>query len=86
MASNLRQKRQEDETESDDQSVDELCLNRPPDEYFRLSTEGDCRDVVRYCGIADSRLAKVVKYKLCTKIFKHSGADRGKILTQVCLC
>lgn len=39
-----REKRQAD---SDDQSVDELCKNRPADEYFRLSTEGDCRDVVR---------------------------------------
>jgi hypothetical protein len=48
MASNLRQKRQEDDAETDDQSADELCENRPPDEYFRLSTEGDCRDVVRY--------------------------------------
>lgn len=40
-----REKRQADD--SDDQSVDELCKNRPADEYFRLSTEGDCRDVVR---------------------------------------
>lgn len=40
-----REKRQADE--GDDQSVDELCKNRPPDEYFRLTTEGDCRDVVR---------------------------------------
>lgn len=40
-----REKRQTEDTE--DQSVDELCKNRPPDEYFRLSTEGDCRDVVR---------------------------------------
>jgi hypothetical protein len=47
VASNVRQKRQEEEADADDQSVDELCENRPPDEYFRLSTEGDCRDVVR---------------------------------------
>jgi hypothetical protein len=48
LASNVRQKRQEEDADTDDQSVDELCENRPPDEYFRLSTEGDCRDVVRY--------------------------------------
>jgi len=40
-----REKRQADE--GDEQSVDELCKNRPPDEYFRLTIEGDCRDVVR---------------------------------------
>jgi len=40
-----REKRQTDN--NDDQSVDELCKNRPPDEYFRFTTEGDCRDVVR---------------------------------------
>ncbi|KAJ9574958.1 hypothetical protein L9F63_007876, partial [Diploptera punctata] len=46
LGTNVRHKRQ-DEDESDDQSLDELCSNRPPDEYFRLSTDGDCRDVVR---------------------------------------
>lgn len=38
---------QDDEGEDNDASTDELCLNRPADEYFRLSTEGDCREVVR---------------------------------------
>lgn len=28
-------------------NAEELCQDRPGDEYFRLSTEGDCRDVVR---------------------------------------
>ncbi|XP_048518614.1 chitin deacetylase 1-like [Dendroctonus ponderosae] len=37
----------QDDNESDDPTSEELCLNRPADEYFRLSTEGDCRDVVR---------------------------------------
>lgn len=43
-------------------NVEDLCLNRPPNEYFRLSTEGDCRDVVRCdrAGIAGTiRLASV---------------------------
>ena len=26
---------------------EELCKDRVSEEYFRLSTEGDCRDVVR---------------------------------------
>jgi len=43
-------------------SVEDLCFGRPPNEYFRLSTEGDCRDVVRCdrAGIAGTiRLAQV---------------------------
>merc|ERR1740129_2454810 len=32
--------------------IQELCKNRPPNEYFRLSTESNCRDVVR-CGPND---------------------------------
>lgn len=43
----FRDKRQ-DEDESESSSVDELCDGRPADEYFRTSTEGDCRDVYRY--------------------------------------
>ncbi len=27
--------------------VEELCKNRPSNEYFRLSTESNCRDAVR---------------------------------------
>lgn len=38
---------QEEEGDEGDTSTDELCQNRPADEYFRLSTEGDCREVVR---------------------------------------
>jgi len=43
-------------------SVEDLCKGRPANEYFRLSTEGDCRDVVRCdrAGIAGTiRLAQV---------------------------
>ncbi|ERL83878.1 hypothetical protein D910_01157 [Dendroctonus ponderosae] len=41
----------QDDNESDDPTSEELCLNRPADEYFRLSTEGDCRDVVRLASV-----------------------------------
>lgn len=27
--------------------IEKLCKDRPEDEYFRLTTDGDCRDVVR---------------------------------------
>lgn len=42
-----RVKRQDDEGEDQDQTNEELCQDRPADEYFRLTTDGDCRDVVR---------------------------------------
>lgn len=43
------QVRAQDEEGSDgaDANAEELCQDRPGDEYFRLSVEGDCRDVVR---------------------------------------
>lgn len=37
----------EDSSDGSDPNAEELCHDRPGDEYFRLSTEGDCRDVVR---------------------------------------
>lgn len=44
----LRVKRQsEDNEDVDPQSTEELCVDRPADEYFRETLEGDCRDVVR---------------------------------------
>lgn len=38
---------QDEEADDNDASTDQLCENRPADEYFRLTTEGDCREVVR---------------------------------------
>jgi hypothetical protein len=46
VSADVRVKRQ-DEDENAEQNVDELCQDRAPDEYFRLSADGDCRDVVR---------------------------------------
>ena len=43
-----RYKRQLDEDELLNLSPEELCKDRVSEEYFRLTTEGDCRDVVRY--------------------------------------
>ena len=42
-----RYKRQLDEEELLNLSPEELCKDRVSEEYFRLTTEGDCRDVVR---------------------------------------
>lgn len=43
----VRVKRQEDDNGGDEVNAEQLCDGRPADEYFRLSTDGDCRDVVR---------------------------------------
>ncbi|KAL4704046.1 hypothetical protein ACJJTC_001968 [Scirpophaga incertulas] len=43
----VRVKRQEEDGGGDDVNAEQLCEGRPADEYFRLTTEGDCRDVVR---------------------------------------
>lgn len=48
-------KRQEDDGDAEP-SIEELCHDRPADEYFRLSTEGDCRDVVRYVEMTSQLL------------------------------
>lgn len=37
----------DDSPDGTDATAEELCRDRPGDEYFRLSTDGDCRDVVR---------------------------------------
>lgn len=41
-------KRQEEDAPTDDVNAEQLCDGRPAEEYFRLSTDGDCRDVVRW--------------------------------------
>ncbi|XP_028040873.1 uncharacterized protein LOC114250954 isoform X1 [Bombyx mandarina] len=62
VCSTSRVKRQDDDGAGDEPNADQLCDGRPADEYFRLTTEGDCRDVVR-CdqGLENSvtRLASV---------------------------
>ena len=42
-----RYKRQLSSEELLNLSPEELCKDRLSEEYFRLTTEGDCRDVVR---------------------------------------
>jgi len=49
-----RTKRQGNEvTDFTTLTLEELCRDRHPDEYFRLTPDGDCRDVVR-CDRADT--------------------------------
>lgn len=46
VTADVRVKRQDDEGDAE-QNIEELCQDRPGDEYFRLTADGDCRDVVR---------------------------------------
>lgn len=46
VTADVRVKRQDDDDNAE-QNIEELCQDRPGDEYFRLSSDGDCRDVVR---------------------------------------
>lgn len=47
VTADVRVKRQDDDDNAE-QNIEELCQDRAADEYFRLSADGDCRDVVRY--------------------------------------
>lgn len=38
---------QEGNDKLDGVDIEEVCADRPADEYFRLDTEGDCREVYR---------------------------------------
>ncbi|XP_046746909.1 chitin deacetylase 1 isoform X1 [Diprion similis] len=38
---------QDEEGDSNEPDAEELCQDRPGEEYFRLKIDGDCRDVVR---------------------------------------
>lgn len=46
VSAETRVKRQDDDDNAET-NIEELCQDRAPDEYFRLSADGDCRDVVR---------------------------------------
>ncbi|KAG8226867.1 hypothetical protein J437_LFUL006576 [Ladona fulva] len=68
ISSGGRIKRQDDGDGGDgeDQSIDELCDGRPPDEYFRLTTEGDCRDVVRCDQAGENGVTRLAGVKCPT--------------------
>lgn len=65
------------------QQIEKLCKDRPEDEYFRLTTEGDCRDVVRCdrAGLTGSiRLAGVkCPNGLAFDIFKQTCDWKGRV-------
>ncbi|CAD1480306.1 unnamed protein product, partial [Heterotrigona itama] len=65
------QVRAQDEEGADgiDANAEELCQDRPGDEYFRLNVEGDCRDVVR--------LEKGTKSVKLESQMRQSERDRG---------
>lgn len=65
------------------QQIEKLCKDRPENEYFRLTTEGDCRDVVRCdrAGLTGTiRLAGVkCPNGLAFDIFKQTCDWKGRV-------
>jgi hypothetical protein len=65
------------------QQIEKLCKDRPENEYFRLTTDGDCRDVVRCdkAGLTGTiRLAGVkCPNGLAFDIFKQTCDWKGRV-------
>ena len=65
------------------QQIEKLCKDRPEEEYFRLTTEGDCRDVVRCdkAGLTGAiRLAGVkCPNGLAFDIYKQTCDWKGRV-------
>uniref|UniRef100_T1GRR1 Chitin-binding type-2 domain-containing protein n=1 Tax=Megaselia scalaris TaxID=36166 RepID=T1GRR1_MEGSC len=59
-----RVKRQDDDVP--DINIEELCKDRPGDEYFRLTTEGDCRDVVRCDDAGENGVTRLASVRCPT--------------------
>ena len=52
-------------------SPDELCKDRITEEYFRLTTEGDCRDVVRWVFHPNDLLRYVVTFLISKLLMRR---------------
>jgi len=65
------------------QQIEKLCKDRPENEYFRLTTEGDCRDVVRCdkAGLTGTIRLGGVKCPngLAFDIFKQTCDWKGRV-------
>ena len=65
------------------QQIEKLCKDRPENEYFRLTTEGDCREVVRCdpAGLTGSIRLGGVKCPngLAFDIFKQTCDWKGRV-------
>uniref|UniRef100_A0A182UHD7 Chitin-binding type-2 domain-containing protein n=1 Tax=Anopheles melas TaxID=34690 RepID=A0A182UHD7_9DIPT len=65
----VRVKRQDEDLDPDSINVEELCKDRPGDEYFRLSTDGDCREVVRCDDAGENGITRLAKVRCPTGLY-----------------
>uniref|UniRef100_A0A182SWU7 Chitin-binding type-2 domain-containing protein n=1 Tax=Anopheles maculatus TaxID=74869 RepID=A0A182SWU7_9DIPT len=68
-AAEVRVKRQDDDSDPDSINVEELCKDRPGDEYFRLSTDGDCREVVRCDDAGENGITRLASVRCPTGLY-----------------
>lgn len=69
-----RYKRQLSSEELLNLSPEELCKDRLSEEYFRLTTEGDCRDVVRFVFYQKKKRLSVLEMQFHFSIFRCDRA------------
>lgn len=58
-------------------NVNDLCTGRPDNEYFRLTTEGDCRDVVRCDRAGVSGVIRLATVKCPNSLAFDLGLQGG---------
>ena len=58
-------------------NVNDLCKGRPDNEYFRLTTEGDCRDVVRCDRAGVSGVIRLATVKCPSSLAFDLGLQGG---------
>ena len=59
-------------------NVNDLCKGRPDNEYFRLTTEGDCRDVVRCDRAGVSGVIRLATVKCPSSLAFDLGLQGGE--------
>lgn len=59
-------------------NVNDLCKGRPDNEYFRLTTEGDCRDVVRCDRAGVSGVIRLATVKCPSSLAFDLGLQGGR--------
>ena len=82
-----------EETEKFQKVVEELCKNRPENEYFRLSTETNCRDAVRCVqndfkgghSLAAIRCPSGLVFDLDQQTCDWASKVRTRIETKMCI-
>ncbi len=70
--------RGQDGDAGDQLNVNDLCKDRPDNEYFRLTTKGDCRDVVRCDRAGVSGVIRLASVKCPNRYVQRIGGRGGE--------